>query len=672
MTFDKGDKLCSCTLLLKCGEGSYGEVWLAENAIGGKVALKILKKKFSEREIKGLQNYKDCDHPNLLKIRHIEISDDLVCYTMDAADDFNNGKGEYCPDTLANRLNRYGRLDGKEISKMLDGLLAALDELHKHGLVHRDIKPDNILYVNGRVTLSDAGLIAPAGLHTLVGSPGFISPRLMESGGVAETSDDFYALSKVIYCALTGLAPAEYPTIPPEMTISVDPKVNRAILAGCSQEIKSSAEFRKVIAGASVPEPPPENEPHEKAEGRAKTPLALKIILAGSILILAAAVFWMVRAGYRKSAGTTPPQESLEKSIAAATKLPDWKQEFLADREKRFAGLVLPRLSGQNISELLSWEFVSPKAMLAEVSRAIGSNIGNDELFRKLSLLYQALVGGKWEDAPLKSRQQYWLSQNYTLPELREKIFAGDPVMQTAAVNMVLTRYYHHGISRGFDLETVEMMQKLTELQNDFTDPDFGVVKYSSRKQEKTQEEFGNTVVPEYKFPDWKSEFETDRRERAKEYFNRFGLLTGSYFQELLTREMFDKKSIEPEIKRLKALHWADGTGRIWSDFETTLFYLQGTPDGAKVRERQQYWRSQQGTPREIASRMLFEDPVMQMVAVNMVLERLCRHVLTKQEFGGQNKEDIEKLIGLQEDFTDPVMGKIRYMGRKQAETYKK
>ena len=173
---------------------------------------------------------------------------------------------------------------------------------------------------------------------------------------------------------MTGLAPAEYPNIPQEMTISIDPKINRAILAGCSQEIKSSAEFRKVIAGASVPEPPPENEPREKAEGRAKTPLTLKIILAALACVLAAVVFWMVRSEYRKNAATTPPQEPPEKFIAAATKLPDWKQEFLADREKRFAGLVLPRLSGQNISELLSWEFVSPKAMLAEVSRAIGSS----------------------------------------------------------------------------------------------------------------------------------------------------------------------------------------------------------------------------------------------------------------------------------------------------------
>ena len=495
MTFEPGDKLCSCTLLVKCGEGSYGEVWLAENAIGGKVALKILKKKFSEREIRGLQNYKDCDHPNLLKIRHIEISDDFVCYTMDAADDLNNGKGDYLPDTLANRLNKYGRLDGKEITAMLDGVLDGLEELHKHGLVHRDIKPDNILWVNGRATLADAGLIASTGQHTLVGTPGFVSPRLLESGGVAETSDDFYALSKVVYCALTGLAPAEYPTIPPEMTISLDPVISKATRVGCSQEVKSSAEFKKLITG--------------KIE-------------------------------------SVPQQKKAE----------------------------------------------PPKFTIVEVRK---SSVPWIVAFGILALILGAVV--------------FWI---------------------------IKTEYSHF------------------------------------REQKKAQEEFGNTVVPEYKFPDWKSEFETDRRERAKEYFNRFGLLTGSYFQELLTREMFDKKSIEPEIKRLKDLHWADGTGHIWSDFETTLFYLQGTPDGAKVRERQQYWRSQQGTPREIASRMLFEDPVMQMVAVNMLLERLCRHVLTKQEFGGQNKEDIEKLIGLQEDFTNPDMGKLRYMSRKQAETYKK
>ena len=493
MTFEPGDKLCSCTLLVKCGEGSYGEVWLAENAIGGKVALKILKKKFSEREIRGLQNYKDCDHPNLLKIRHIEISDDFVCYTMDAADDLNNGKGDYLPDTLANRLNKNGRLDGKEITAMLDGVLDGSEELHKHGLVHRDIKPDNILYINGRATLSDAGLIAPVGQNTLVGSPGFISPRLMESGGVAETSDDFYALSKVVFCALTGLAPAEYPTIPQEMMISVDPKINRAVLAGCSQEIKSSAEFRKAVAGKVIPQPQKKPETKIVTIERVKTPLTLKIILTVLTLILAAVVFWMVRSEYLKSAATKQQQELLAKSIASVPELPDWKQEFLRDR-----------------------------------------------------------------------------------------------------------------------------------------------------------------------------------KERLRPWFHRFGLLKGSYFQELLNHKVFTKESIEPQVDKLMNLRFGTPAYQHLFDFKGILFSPDWqNPDAAKVRERQEFWKKQEDKPSDVAYRMLTEDPVMQMVAVNWMLERFCRQVLEKEDFGGQLKENVKKMIDLQEDFTNPDFGVVKYIGRKEEKKQK-
>ena len=106
MSYNVGDTICNCTLLQKCGEGAYGEVWLARDAIGANVALKIIKNggRYSERELAGLKNYKDCNHPNLLKIRYVEITDEQIICIMDAADDLNHGNGEYKPDTLANRL----------------------------------------------------------------------------------------------------------------------------------------------------------------------------------------------------------------------------------------------------------------------------------------------------------------------------------------------------------------------------------------------------------------------------------------------------------------------------------------------------------------------------------------------------------------------------------------
>ena len=231
MACKAGEKLCGCTLLEKSGEGAYGEVWLAEDVLGGRVAVKIIgdRGRYSERELAGLKNYRDCNHPNLLKIRYVEITETHIACVMDAADDLNGGKGPYLADTLAHRLEKSGRLEGKEILAMLEGLLAGLEELHRRGLVHRDVKPDNILWVNGRPTLADAGLIAEEGKGSLVGTPGFMSPKLLSGKGAAEASDDFYALGKVIYCALTGLPVGDYPSIPENMTISVDASLGRAL-----------------------------------------------------------------------------------------------------------------------------------------------------------------------------------------------------------------------------------------------------------------------------------------------------------------------------------------------------------------------------------------------------------------------------------------------------------
>ena len=299
MTFRRGDRLCNCTLLQKCGSGAYGEVWLAEDAIGTRVALKIISNRgrYSKRELAGLRNYKECNHPNLLKIRYVEITDDRICYTMDVADDLNHGQGEYLPDTLGNRLQRYGRLDGKEIIAMLDGLLAGLEELHRQKLVHRDIKPDNILWVNGRPTLADAGLIAQDGQGSLVGTPGFLSPKLLEGRGAADAGDDFYALGKVIYCALTGLPVREYPALPEDLTISLNADLNRALRESCSHPVRSTAEFRRLLRGPQEQALETEKGPHP---GRKPSRSALRFlrevaVWGGGLLLLAGFWFWNSR-----------------------------------------------------------------------------------------------------------------------------------------------------------------------------------------------------------------------------------------------------------------------------------------------------------------------------------------------------------------------------------------
>lgn len=502
MTYKAGDKLCACTLLQKCGEGGYGEVWLAEDVIGTRVALKILSGSCPDREISGLKNYKDCSHPNLLKIRHVEITEQLIAYTMDAADDLNDGNGRYLPDTLANRLDRYGHLDGKEILEMLEGLLAGLEELHRHGLVHRDIKPDNILWVNGRATLSDAGLIVPAGKHTLVGSPGFISPRLLESGGVAETGDDFYALSKVVYCALTGLAPTEYPEIPQNITLSLDPAINRALCAGCDrdQTVRSAEEFRRIVAGKSVPSTPTaKSEQKIRTAGQTKTMRTFKIAFLALALVLVAIVLWIVRSEYRQRAGNDPEQERTGKTqpesapaeLGGLHEFPDIKQEFLRKRAAQTENLFRKGklFTAEKFQELLSHQVYTVAAFDQKVDQTMKTYWGSPEYIRFFSLK-QLTALHWWKDpdpALIKSRQEYWAEQPGAPAEKVVKMLQEDPVMQLAAVNFLLKEYccgvleelkrkeFEDGIRKNLDA--------LIMLQFAFIDPDGASILYSNVPQ---------------------------------------------------------------------------------------------------------------------------------------------------------------------------------------------
>ena len=168
MNYKAGDKLGSYTLLAECGKGAYGSVFLAENALTRQqVALKIVYHagRNSDRELKGLIKYQNlCKHTNLLQIYHVGGKENFFFYTMDAADN-RNTPGDYVPDTLAKRLKENGRLAPEVVKKMAQELLGDLNVLHNKGLFHRDIKPDNILWIDGKATLGDIGLVTDLNHH---------------------------------------------------------------------------------------------------------------------------------------------------------------------------------------------------------------------------------------------------------------------------------------------------------------------------------------------------------------------------------------------------------------------------------------------------------------------------------------------------------------------------
>ncbi len=255
MSCEAGTQLGPYRLTAECGNGAYGRVFVAENILTGqRVALKVTSGggRQLERELQGLIRYRSCNHPNLLTVHHIDRLDDgSIYYTMALADNLADSSDEYLPDTLANRLEQRGPLPAECVQQLAEELLGGLEALHRLGLVHRDVKPDNILWIGGRAVLSDIGLVTEADAVSFAGTPGFLSPELSTGKRNAMPRDDFYALGKALYCALTGEAVGNYPSLSKKLLSGSPRQLIGAIFKACGTPgFASAAEFRMALAQA--------------------------------------------------------------------------------------------------------------------------------------------------------------------------------------------------------------------------------------------------------------------------------------------------------------------------------------------------------------------------------------------------------------------------------------
>jgi WD40 repeat protein len=226
-------------LLRPIGRGAYGEVWLARNVMGAWRAVKIIgRAQFEsdrpyEREFAGIRRFEPVSRSSggLVHVLHVGRNDaaGYFYYVMELADaaDMKNpeiGKlnertprdsssfENYTPRTLHSDLKRRGRLPTPEVLRIGLEVANGLAQLHRPGLVHRDVKPGNIIFVNGHAKLADIGLVTAGGEgRTFVGTEGYIPPE-----GPGTASADIYALGMALYEASAGFAPEKFPDVPPE------------------------------------------------------------------------------------------------------------------------------------------------------------------------------------------------------------------------------------------------------------------------------------------------------------------------------------------------------------------------------------------------------------------------------------------------------------------------
>ncbi|MEP6508509.1 MAG: serine/threonine-protein kinase [Gemmatimonadales bacterium] len=233
------------SLQREIGRGGMGVVYLARDVqLDRDVAIKVLPTHLAslstarERFVQEARTAAGLSHPHIVPIHRVGEADGFVFFVMSYVE------GE----TLGERLRAQGPLPPADASRVMREVAWALAYAHGRGIVHRDIKPDNILLENGtgRAMVTDFG-IAHGGARTaltdigkIMGTAHFMSPE-QGANKPLDGRSDIYSLGVVAYLAVSGRLPFEEQSVPtliarqsletPPSLMSIAPGVPSALAA---------------------------------------------------------------------------------------------------------------------------------------------------------------------------------------------------------------------------------------------------------------------------------------------------------------------------------------------------------------------------------------------------------------------------------------------------------
>jgi len=207
------------------GEGGMGSVWVAHHeTLDAEVAVKFISQRLEGRPEVALKRFEreariaaKLKHPHVIQVFDHGVTDDGVAYIV-----MEKLEGE----TLAARLRREGRLSAVDTELLVSQVARVLTTAHEAGVVHRDLKPDNVFLLESDyelfVKVLDFGIAKQTGMqalgeltHTgmLVGTPHYMSPEMLLGDKDVDPRADLWGLAVMTYHALTGQLPFRGETI---------------------------------------------------------------------------------------------------------------------------------------------------------------------------------------------------------------------------------------------------------------------------------------------------------------------------------------------------------------------------------------------------------------------------------------------------------------------------
>lgn len=239
-------------IVKRLGSGGFGNVYQVEGEDGNTYAMKLLKsadvvnKKRFEREIKILATL---DHPNVVRIYQWNLGGDppdfSPWYVMECL------RGGSLREHMDEKFrDRYVFQRNKSINSIILPICNALAQAHSLGIYHRDLKPDNIMYVDDdrtAIKITDWGLgrdinkkslMLTAEIGQVGGDPGYCAPEQWFSSENLDGRADIFSMGVMLYEMMTGRRPAHYdnrmgrPAIEPASKFhpSISPQMDRLIL----------------------------------------------------------------------------------------------------------------------------------------------------------------------------------------------------------------------------------------------------------------------------------------------------------------------------------------------------------------------------------------------------------------------------------------------------------